>query len=127
VVETASFTEAARRNFVTQSAISQQVKALEERLGEQVRVLDQGAPLVKPGGRLVYVTCSVLAEENGGQIKAFLKRHAGFRVLPFAEVWRETIGGEPPASADGRDDTLLLTPASHGTDGFFVAVLEREA
>ncbi len=102
-------------------------KALEERLGEQVRVLDQGAPLVKPGGRLVYVTCSVLAEENGGQIEAFLKRHAGFRVLPFAEVWRETIGGEPPASADGRDDTLLLTPASHGTDGFFVAVLEREA
>jgi 16S rRNA (cytosine967-C5)-methyltransferase len=88
-------------------------------------VLDTAAAHVKSGGRLVYVTCSILPEENRGQVQAFLDRHACFRVLPFAEVWRATVGSEPPASADGSDETLLLTPASHGTDGFFVAVIER--
>ena len=100
--------------------------ALEQRRQEQVEVLDQGAALVKAGGRLVYITCSVLPEENTDQVAAFLTRHDGFSVVPFADVWREAIGTEPPASADGRDDTLLLTPASHGTDGFFVGVLARQ-
>jgi 16S rRNA (cytosine967-C5)-methyltransferase len=98
---------------------------VESRLQEQRAVLDTAAAHVKSGGRLVYVTCSILPEENRGQVQAFLDRHAGFRVLPFAEVWRATVGSEPPASADGSDETLLLTPASHGTDGFFVAVIER--
>ncbi len=100
-------------------------EALERRRREQQEVLDQGAPLVKPGGRLVYVTCSVLPEENTDQVAAFLERRPDFSILPFAEVWGEAIGGEPPASADGRSDTLLLTPASHGTDGFFIAILQR--
>jgi 16S rRNA (cytosine967-C5)-methyltransferase len=98
---------------------------LEQRRAEQRAVLDQGAALVRPGGRLVYITCSLLPEENGDQVAAFLERHAGFSVIPFAQVWQETIGTEPPASADGRSDTLLLAPATHVTDGFFVAVLEK--
>jgi 16S rRNA (cytosine967-C5)-methyltransferase len=98
---------------------------LPERQGEQARVLDQGARLVKPGGQLVYVTCSVLPEENADQVTGFLSRHADFGIIPYDAVWRERLGSEPPASADGSGDTLQLTPASHGTDGFFIALLER--
>jgi len=96
-----------------------------ERQAEQARVLDLGAGLVKPGGRLVYVTCSVLPEENTDQVAAFLARHADFALEPYAPAWREGIGSEPPGSADGREDTLQLTPARHGTDGFFIALLCR--
>jgi 16S rRNA (cytosine967-C5)-methyltransferase len=82
---------------------------------------------VKPGGRLIYVTCSLLAAENAEQVAAFLALHPDFAVVPSAEVWRQSLPGEPPGSADGSDSTLLLTPASHGTDGFFIAVLARRA
>ncbi len=68
-----------------------------ERQGEQARVLDLGAGLVKPGGRLVYVTCSVLPEENADQVAGFLERHADFGIEPYAEAWRERLGSEPPA------------------------------
>jgi 16S rRNA (cytosine967-C5)-methyltransferase len=96
-----------------------------ERQAEQARVLDLGAGLVKPGGALVYVTCSVLPEENGDQVAAFLDGHADFAVEPYASHWGERLGCEAPVSADGRADTLQLTPASHGTDGFFIALLRR--
>ncbi|MGD9867780.1 MAG: RsmB/NOP family class I SAM-dependent RNA methyltransferase [Hyphomicrobiales bacterium] len=98
---------------------------LEERLKEQRAVLDLAAPLVKPGGRLAYITCSVLPEENTDQVTAFLERHPGFALVPFNDAWREALHAAPPVSSDGREDTLLLTPASHGTDGFFVAILAR--
>jgi 16S rRNA (cytosine967-C5)-methyltransferase len=99
---------------------------LAERQAEQVSALDLGARLVKPGGRLVYATCSVLPEENGDQVAAFLARHPDFAVEPFGPVWQERIGTEPPQSADARADTLQLTPAQHGTDGFFIALLRRQ-
>jgi 16S rRNA (cytosine967-C5)-methyltransferase len=102
-------------------------KHLSMRLQDQIAVLDRGAALVKTGGRLVYVTCSVLPEENGDQVQAFLTRHPGFAVKPFDAVWRTAIGTEPPESAGGPAGTLTLTPARHGTDGFFVCVLERRA
>jgi 16S rRNA (cytosine967-C5)-methyltransferase len=69
----------------------------------------------------------LLARENTGQVRAFVERHGDFRVVPFDEVWRTALASEPPLSADGSTETLLLTPASHGTDGFFIAVLERSA
>jgi len=94
-----------------------------ERQAEQKKVLALAAGLTKPGGCLVYMTCSVLPEENTDQVAAFLSAHPGFSLLPYAEAWREHLGGEPPVSADGRDDTLQLTPAGHGTDGFFIAHL----
>jgi 16S rRNA (cytosine967-C5)-methyltransferase len=95
-------------------------------MAEQKDALDRAAALVKPGGRLVYVTCSVLPEENADQIAAFLARHADFGVVPYRQVWRAALASEPPASADGSDQTLLLTPARHDTDGFFIAVLVRK-
>ena len=50
----------------------------------------------------------------------------GFATLPWRDAWAAGVGGEPPLSADGSDETLLLTPARHGTDGFFIAVLRSE-
>lgn len=102
-------------------------EALAMRQGEQREVLAQAASLVKPGGRLAYVTCSMLPEENGDQVVWFRDAFPAFQLVPFAEVWASTIGGAAPASADGSKEALLLTPASHGTDGFFVASFRRAA
>jgi 16S rRNA (cytosine967-C5)-methyltransferase len=99
--------------------------SLEQRVAEQRAVLATAATLVKPGGRLVYATCSVLAEENGDQVAWLKAHHSAFATLPWRESWAAGVGGEPPVSADGSDDTLLLTPARHGTDGFFISVLVR--
>lgn len=98
---------------------------LTQRLEEQRAILGAAAPLVKPGGRLVYATCSVLPEENADQVAWLLANHSPFAALPWREAWTAGVGSEPPASADGSAETLLLTPARHGTDGFFVAVLKR--
>jgi 16S rRNA (cytosine967-C5)-methyltransferase len=102
-------------------------ESLENRRNDQRSVLAHAARLVKPGGRVVYVTCSVLPEENHQQIEWFLAAHEGFSVVPFATVWQAASLTVSPVSADGRTDTLLLGPASHGTDGFFVTVLEKAA
>ncbi|HXC27704.1 MAG TPA: RsmB/NOP family class I SAM-dependent RNA methyltransferase [Stellaceae bacterium] len=85
-------------------------------------ILASAARLVKPGGRLAYVTCSLLHEENEAQAERFLAETADFTLVPVAQAWAEAIG--TPCPADG--DFLRLTPAQHGTDGFFVAVFERE-
>ena len=95
-----------------------------QRIEEQRAVLGLGRQLVRPGGRLVYVTCSILPEENVDQVAWFLDAAPGFTIRPWQAAWASAIGGEVPRSADGREDTLLLTPCSHGTDGFFVAIFE---
>ena len=102
-------------------------EALATRRDEQREVLALASGLVKPGGRLCYVTCSVLPEENVDQAAWFKETYPGFAPLPYREAWRESLPGEPPASADGSEETLLLTPASHGTDGFFVALFSKAA
>jgi len=99
---------------------------LAARMDEQRKVLATAARLVRPGGRIIYVTCSILPEENGDQVAAFLAANSRFSLLPFADVWREVLPGEPPASADDRTDGLLLTPLTHGTDGFYVCVLQAD-
>jgi 16S rRNA (cytosine967-C5)-methyltransferase len=83
---------------------------LERLAALQARVLDLAAPLVKPGGRLVYAVCSVLGREGGAQADAFLSRHSGFEAMDI------------PLAA-GRLDRVgrLLTPGVDGTDGFFIA------
>ena len=99
---------------------------LEARRAEQVAVLDEGAPLVKPGGRLAYVTCSVLPSENRDQVDGFLTRHPKFKLLPWSGLWEAALPGVPPIpSADGSAETLQMTPLSHGTDGFFIGVVEQ--
>lgn len=96
-----------------------------EHLGAlQARLLDRAAALVRPGGRLVYATCSVLLEEDDLQVEAFLARHPDFRVVPMADAWAAT-DSTAPLPVDG--PYLSLSPARHETDGFFAAVLERVA
>jgi 16S rRNA (cytosine967-C5)-methyltransferase len=95
--------------------------ALAARTATQGRILTQAARLVKPGGRLIYATCSLLPQENRSRVSAFLEAAPEFRLLPIAPVWAETLGGDCP----GAGDDLTLTPARHGTDGFYLAVLER--
>jgi 16S rRNA (cytosine967-C5)-methyltransferase len=103
--------------------------ALEVRLKDQVTVLDRAAALTKPGGRIAYITCSVLPPENGEQVKAFVARHPEFAVVPPAEtvsvLWdkAEAFAAATLPSAEG----LLMTPRRTGTDGFFVSVLKRQA
>jgi 16S rRNA (cytosine967-C5)-methyltransferase len=87
----------------------------------QARILASASRLVKPGGRLIYVTCSVLPPENERQAEAFAA-HPDFTPVPISKVWNETIGGKCPSP----DPYLRLSPARHGTDGFFVAVFERK-
>jgi 16S rRNA (cytosine967-C5)-methyltransferase len=101
--------------------------ALKARMAEQRSVLKRAASLVKPGGQLLYVTCSILPEENTGQIARFLEENNEFSILPTAGIWNAAFANEAPPSADGRSDTLLLTPNRHGTDGFFIAALGRRA
>ncbi len=47
------------------------------------------------------------------------------KIIPYKEQWSRTIGGEAPDSADGSNKTLVLTPARHDTDGFFVALMRK--
>jgi 16S rRNA (cytosine967-C5)-methyltransferase len=101
---------------------------LGELLDLQARILDSAARLVKPGGRLVYATCSLLPEENEAQIEAFMTAHSDFAIKPIGEVWNKVMAPHANAAPCPSDGSFLrLTPAQHGTDGFFVAVLERSA
>ena len=101
--------------------------ALEVRLKEQAEVLERSAALVKPGGRIAYITCSVLDEENGAQVRAFVERHPEFSVQkPTAMT---NLLGERAylfqRAAKLTDDGVLMTPRRTDTDGFFVSVLKR--
>jgi 16S rRNA (cytosine967-C5)-methyltransferase len=103
--------------------------ALEVRLKAQVAVLDRAADLVKPGGRIAYITCSVLLPENNEQIRGFTARHPEFMVAPPVQtmgvLWdkAEDFAAASLPSAEG----LLMTPRRTGTDGFFVSVLKKQA
>jgi 16S rRNA (cytosine967-C5)-methyltransferase len=93
-------------------------ETLEKRIADQDAVLDAGAPFVKPGGRLVYVTCSVLPEEDEDRVATFLARTPGFVAGPATDDPKLTEYLTP-------DGFLRLTPRTSGTDGFFVAVLQK--
>jgi 16S rRNA (cytosine967-C5)-methyltransferase len=97
---------------------------LAELCAKQAGILDEASELVRPGGRLVYATCSLLPEEDEEQMRAFLERHPDFAPLPLPALWPALRPGVP---APGEGPYMALSPARHGTDGFFAAVLERRA
>ncbi|NQW10944.1 MAG: RsmB/NOP family class I SAM-dependent RNA methyltransferase [Alphaproteobacteria bacterium] len=101
--------------------------ALAEITTTQRIILERAAALVKPGGRLIYVTCSVLAEENEAMVGGFLAETMAFTALPIGAVWAETVeaAGGAACPAPPEAPYLRLAPHREGTDGFFVAVLER--
>lgn len=100
-------------------------EALDRRIAEQAALLEQAAVYVKPGGTLVYATCSILPRENRERIAAFLAGGVPFEPVDMRALWHERFGAE--ASDPHFLDTagLLMTPATTGTDGFFVAILRR--
>jgi 16S rRNA (cytosine967-C5)-methyltransferase len=101
--------------------------SLAQRLREQDVVLARAMGFVKPAGRIAYITCSLLPEENEARILAFRENHPGWRVVPLERLFASVPS---PISALGAHRSrggagLLLTPARAGTDGFFLSVLER--
>ena len=89
---------------------------LAELMALQDRLLEQAAALVRPGGRLVYATCSVLGCENQDRMAAFAARNPGFAPLDLGQIWP---GAVPP----GLGQDFRASPALTGTDGFYCAAL----
>lgn len=96
-------------------------ESVSELAARQASILAAAAALLKPGGCLVYATCSLLEAENEAVIADFLGAHPGFRVLPA----RALLEKQGIAVADEAGDYLRLLPHRHGTDGFFAAAMER--
>jgi len=97
-------------------------KDLQEVIEKQTQLLHQAIPLIKPGGYLVYVTCSLFPCENHHQITSFLEKNAEFTPVSLAQVWQETLN-TPYPSVDAF--YLQLTPHQHNCDGFFMAILRK--
>jgi 16S rRNA (cytosine967-C5)-methyltransferase len=97
------------------------------RVAEQAAILDEGAAFVKPGGTLVYITCSVLPDENGRQATAFLARHPEFAAVPGNSLWMKHFAGQSVRAHFSPEGGMLLTPHLTGTDGFYVFQATRRA
>jgi 16S rRNA (cytosine967-C5)-methyltransferase len=101
--------------------------ALDQRQKEQAEVLDRAVSLLKPDGRIAYITCSVLEEENGAQVRAFLGRNPAFALdAPGTVV--QALGERAlvfSKAARLSEEGILMTPRLTGTDGFFVSLLRR--
>lgn len=96
-------------------------KDLEEVCKVQQDILQSATRLVKPGGRLIYATCSVFKEENENQIEIFLKSSNHFKVVCEQKIWNKSH----PANCDNNTSYFRVAPHEDGVDGFFAAVLER--
>jgi 16S rRNA (cytosine967-C5)-methyltransferase len=89
---------------------------------QQASILAQSAQCLRPGGRLVYATCSFLRQENEDQVQQFLENNPDFSILPATECLPEHLSNA--VTADG---FMRLRPDWHGTDGFFAAILQRKS
>ena len=101
--------------------------ALAQRMKQQAALLDRAAMLVKPGGRIAYITCSVLQDENGDQVRAFIGRCPGFSVEKPAET-AHVLGERAYLFARAAlisGEGLLMTPRRTDTDGFFISLMRR--
>lgn len=90
----------------------------------QANVLASAARLVRPGGHLVYATCSLLDAENGQIVQAFMQQHPEFSLLPAQSVLT-ALGYDLPDSAFTPDGAVQLRPDLHATDGFYAVLLQR--
>ena len=98
-------------------------QALENRLSEQDDALHQASQYVRPGGFLVYITCSLFPQENEGRVYQFLEDHAPFELVSAGEVWQDLYGFDKPQPWSSDLMSITLTPLSTATDGFYFAVM----
>ncbi len=98
-------------------------EALSELVGVQKDLLQRASVAVKPGGRLIYATCSLFAQENQEQIDIFLAANDDFQLMAVESIWEQTIGLPVP---EGCQSVFHVNPLMHQMDGFFAAVLERK-
>ena len=96
------------------------------RVAEQRAILADAVRYVKPGGALVYVTCSILPDENGRQAAAFLAAHPEFEAIPGHSLWHSHFSGTKARARFSPEGGVALTPHSTGTDGFYVIVTVRK-
>ena len=90
--------------------------------GQQAALLDRGRAMVAPGGRIVYITCSLLHSEGEAQVERILAEAPELEIAEISDIWQDVIGGDNcPQTQDGM---LRLLPGRDGTDGFFMAVLQ---
>ncbi|WP_127519741.1 RsmB/NOP family class I SAM-dependent RNA methyltransferase [Mesorhizobium sp. Z1-4] len=101
-------------------------KQLEQRMAEQSAILDDAGSFVRPGGTLVYVTCSVFDEENGKQAAAFRDRNRNFENADAVAAWQASLPAIPVPPLADRAGGIRMTPHSSDTDGFYVAILKRK-
>ncbi|UJW85674.1 RsmB/NOP family class I SAM-dependent RNA methyltransferase [Devosia sp. SL43] len=99
---------------------------LNQRVGEQAEILASAVQFLKPGGTLVYITCSILPEENDDQVAAFRAANPGFASIDPATLWQSAFGAELPLSLATAQSGIVLTPRLTGTDGFYFNALRRE-
>jgi 16S rRNA (cytosine967-C5)-methyltransferase len=95
---------------------------------KQMNILASASRLLKPGGRLVYATCSLLPQENQQIAEDFLTKHPNFEVVPAAEVLKPLFPKDKmPLGCSPDNPWWQLWPHIHGTDGFFGAVFQKKA
>ncbi len=100
--------------------------ALAERVKDQAEVLARAARLVKPGGRIAYITCSVLPEENDAAVAAFLARQAGFALVTLEQILGEAEGDVSLLARFATAHGVQFSPKRTGTDGFYLACVQRQ-
>ncbi len=100
-------------------------KQLDARRGEQASILDAASAFVRPGGLLVYITCSVFEEENGDQVAAFRERRDGFSPVDHRQLWDIHFPDHSTAARVADAGGISLSPALSGTDGFYFHALRR--
>lgn len=108
----------------------QSPKAIEELVAKQTAILDSAARLLKPGGRLVYATCSILPQENEAIAEAFSASHPDFELLDAGELLEQLkVEGAKALCSGGESGSgyLRLWPHVHQTDGFFAAIWSKKA
>lgn len=100
---------------------------LAQRTAEQAAILADGQRYLKHGGTLVYITCSILPEENDDQVRAFLAGHPAFTPAPSADAWQQAFGSAIPSGVETPLGGISLTPRLTNTDGFYCILLRHAA
>jgi 16S rRNA (cytosine967-C5)-methyltransferase len=101
-------------------------RQLEVRMAEQEAILAAASRFVKPGGRLVYVTCSLFSQENAERLQRFLAANAAFTPVDHGALFEACFPGESGSARIDPANGISLSPARSGTDGFYIGVTTRQ-